>query len=92
MKRFKKPKNGTVTLSNKDLLRIKKEVTDTATGTITLLYLLAMKDELGLDYDDLEKVFIRATRYSGYIDEKLTDLRTVAKILEKDTGIKINWR
>lgn len=92
MKRFKKPKQGTVTLSVKDLERIKTEATDEAVGTASLLYLVSIKDEFGFGLDEMEKVFIRATRYARYIDEHVASMKDLAKDLEKATGVKIKWR
>lgn len=92
MKRSKKPKGGTVTLTVKDINKIKKDVTDTAVGTASLLYMVAMKDEFGFGFDEVAKVFVRATRYSRYIDDHVATMKDLADTLEKDTGIKIKWR
>ena len=92
MKRYKKPKQGTVTLSHKEVKNIKKEVTDIATGFSTLMFLVAARDELGLSIEQIEAVFLRVERYSEYIEDKILDMKEVAEILEKDTGIKIKWR
>lgn len=92
MKRFKKPKTGTVTLSSKDIQKMKMEITESAVGTASLLYLTSMVDEFKMDYEDVKKVFVRATRYARYLDEHLATMKDLANSLEKDTGIKINWR
>lgn len=92
MKRFKKPKTGTITLSVSDIKKIKKEVTEEAVGTSTLLYLEAAKDELGLDFDKVRDVFVRASRYARHMDDHVITMTDLAKDLEKDTGIRIKWR
>lgn len=92
MKRFKKPKNKTVTLNAKTLQKIKNEVTDEAVCKATLLYLVSMKDEFNYGYEEVERVFIRANRYAEYIDDKVATMKTLAESLEKNTGIKIEWR
>lgn len=92
MKRFKKPKAGTITLSVSDIKKIKQEVTDIATGTVMLLFLEAAKDELNLDFEQLKAVFLRAERYGKYLDDKLVPMKQMAEDLYKDTGIKIKWR
>ena len=93
VKRVKKPKQGTVTLSAKDLRQLKEEVTEKAVGTASLLYLVSMKDEFGWGFDECEKVFLRATRYAKYLDNHLAKMKDLADSLEKDTGIKVKyWR
>ena len=56
MKRFKKPKQETIALTQRDIKAIKKEVTETAVGTSSLLYMVACKDEFGFGYDEIEKL------------------------------------
>ena len=92
MKRFKKPKTGSITVSGKELLKIKQEITDTAVGTASLLYMVAAKDEFGFTFEDIEKLFVRATRYAEYIDDHVISMKNLADDLEKETGIKIKWR
>ena len=92
MKRFKKPKQATVTLTEKDIKQIKADVTENAVGTASLLYMVAMMDEFGHNTEDIEKVFIRATRYARYIDDHVATMRDLANTLEKNTGIKVKWR
>ena len=92
MKRVKKPKQKTITISEKDLAKIKAEITDVAVGTASLLYLTAMKDEFGYGIEETEKVFVRAERYAKYLDNHLATMEDLANTLEKDTGIKIIWR
>lgn len=92
MKRFKQPKPNRVSLSDKDLRKMKEEITDYAVGTASLLYMEAIRDEFGFGMDDIEKVFIRASRYAKYIDEHVVSMKTLADDLEKNTGIRIKWR
>jgi hypothetical protein len=51
-----------------------------------------MKDEFGYEFEEVERVFVRATRYARYIEEHVASMKDLAKTLEKDTGIKIKWR
>lgn len=92
MKRFKKPKQEKVTLTQKDIYEIKKDVTETAVGTASLLYMVSCKDEFGFGYDEIEKLFMRATRYARYLDDHAVEMKDLAKDLEKNTGIKVRWK
>lgn len=92
MKRVKKPKPNKVTLTAKEIAKLKQEVTEEAVGTASLLYMTAMKDEFGYEFEEVERVFVRATRYARYIEEHVASMKDLAKTLEKDTGIKIKWR
>ena len=100
MKRFKKPKQKTVTLTEKDLNRLEKEyiktleeakrkaVTD-ASAMAMMLYLVAAKDELKLSFEQLRDTYVRADRYARYLDEHLVEMKDLKENLEKDTGIKV---
>lgn len=92
MKRVKKPKPNKVTLTAKEIVKLKQEITDIAIGTSSLLYLTAMKDEFGFGYEEVKRVFVRAERYAKYLDGHMATMDDLAKTLEKDTGIKIKWR
>ena len=92
MKRFKQPKQGTVTLSAKDLKALKMDITENAVGTASLLYLTSMKDEFGWGYEEIKRVFLRATRYAKYLDDHVATMKDLANTLEKDTGVKVKWR
>ena len=92
MKRFKKPKTEKVTLTARDINAIKRDVTETAVGTASLLYMVAFKDEFGMGLEELKKVYVRATRYARYLDDHVVAMKNLADDLEKDTGIKIKWR
>lgn len=92
MKRFKPPRGKKITMSVKEFNKKIEEAVDTAVGNAGLLYMVAMKDEYGYSDEDIEKVFVRAERYTNYLKEKEIDLKDLAETLTKDTGIKIEWR
>lgn len=87
MKRVKKPKPQKVTVSQGDLKRICNEQVRKA----SLLMATAAADELGLDDDQLTAIASRSERYAEYIDQHVMRLNEVAKILEKNAGIKWRW-
>lgn len=87
MKRVKKPKPQKVTVSRDDLRRICNEQVRKA----FLLMATAAADELGLDDDQLTAIASRSERYAEYIDQHVMRLNEVAKILEKNAGIKWRW-
>ena len=90
MKRFKKPKEKTVTLKSGDLARIKRECTDEAVHKACLLILCAAADELKLTDDQACSVMIRCERYASYIDQHLARMNDMSKTLEK-AGIRLIW-
>lgn len=92
MKRIKpKPKKQKkIAISETQLNRIKREITDITTQKAMLLILLATADEKELNDDELEAVWKRATRYANHLDEHVVKLREVQGYLEKATGVKIN--
>lgn len=92
MKRVKKPKPNKITMTEKELQKLTEKVNEEAVGTASLLYMTAMKDEFGYEFEEVERVFVRATRYARYIEEHVASMKDLAKTLEKDTGIKIKWR
>lgn len=92
MKRFKQPKSKKVTMTVKEFNKVIEEAVDTAVGNAGLLYMVAMKDEYGYTDEQIEKVFVRAERYTSYLKEKEIALKDLADTLTKDTGIKIEWR
>ena len=92
MKRVKKPKSQKIPMTAKELDAIRKEITEEAVGTASLLYMTAMKDEFGFGLDDVTRVFKRAERYAEYLNSHMAEMEDLAETLEKDTGIKIKWR
>lgn len=88
MKRFKQPKTA-VTMSKKDLERMKVELSDEITEKAMLLILAAAVDTVGMTEEQVINTFMTADRYAGYIDDHLARLRDLQKTIEKGTGIKM---
>lgn len=88
MKRVKKPKTA-ITISKKELSRIKKEIADETTEKAMLLILAASVDTVGMNEKQVIDTFMTAERYAGYIDDHLARLLDLQKTIEKGTGIKM---
>ena len=89
MKRTKIKKDPKVTLSAKDLTKIKRDVTKEATDKACLVMLAAACDEFGLTEKQLCDLMERTDRYAAYIDKHLVQMEDIRKTIEKQTGIKI---
>ena len=88
MKRFKTPKTA-ITLSQKQLRQMKKDLADEITEKAMLLVLAAAVDTVGMTEEQVIKTFTTADRYAGYIDQHLVRLLDLQKAIEKGTGIKM---
>lgn len=88
MKRFKQPKTA-VTLSKKDLNRMKKELSAEITEKAMLLILAAAINVVGMTEDQVIKTYQTASRYAGYLDDHLAGLIDLQKTIEKGTGLKL---
>lgn len=88
MKRFKQPKTA-VTMSKKDIRRIKKDIADETTEKAMLLILAAAVDTVGMTEKQVIDTFMTAERYAVYIDYHLARLLDLQKTIEKGTGIKM---
>ena len=88
MKRFKKPKTA-VTISKKDIRRLKKDIADETTEKAMLLILAAAVDTVGMTEKQVIDTFMTADRYAGYIDDHIARMLDLQKTIEKGTGIKM---
>jgi hypothetical protein len=94
MKRTKKKKQGVSRkywLSDKQLNRIKYELSEEIVTKVGMLYCLALADK-GWTDDDIADLFETVSRYTKYIDDKIVRLREVQKMIEDKTGIKMKGR
>lgn len=89
MKRTKIKKNPKVTLSTKDLTKIKRDATKEATDKACLVILAAACDEFRLTEKQLCNLMERTDRYAAHIDRHLVQMEDICKTIEKQTGIKI---
>ena len=81
-----------MTMSKKDIQRLKKNIADEATEKAMLLILAAAVDTVGMTEKQVIDTFMTAERYAGYIDDHLARLRDLQKTIEKGTGIKmLGW-
>lgn len=83
----KKKSNPSVTVTAKQLERIKRETAKAVTDKACLVVLAATVDELGLDEDQLCRIMERTDRYARYIDDHIAKMEDIKKTIEKSTGI-----
>lgn len=90
MKRFK-PKRGEgvkYTLSDKQLKKIKADVTTEAVTKTGMLYLVALAEK-GWDEDQIVDLFETISRYTQYLDDKVVKIKEIQDIIERRTGMTI---
>jgi len=84
----RKPKTH-VTLTQKDITRIREE----ATARALVLATAYLMDEMDYDEDRLIGFWEGVSRYAKAIDTKIISLRTVTRIIEDHTGLTLGaWK
>lgn len=93
MKRVKKKRDVRVkyTLSDKQLDKIKAEVTNEAVTKTGMLYLVALAEK-GWTEDQIVDLFETISRYTKYVDEKVLKLKEVQEVIERRTGMTIKGK
>lgn len=77
-----------VTLTQNDIAKLKKQVTEDATKKAILLVLSTCIDELSLSGEALEKLVERIDQRNGWItDERIIQLRDLASSIYNQTGV-----
>lgn len=75
-------------LSDKQLEKVKQEITAETVTKTGLLYLAALAEK-GWDEDQITELFEDVSRYAQYIDNHIVKIKQVQEIIEKKTGISI---
>ena len=90
MKRVKKKRDvrAKYTLSDKQLKKIKAEVTAEAVTKTGMLYLAAL-GEMGWNEDKIVELFETVSRYAQYVDDKVVKIKEIQDIIERRTGMTI---
>lgn len=93
MKRVKNKRDVRVkyTLSDKQLDKIKAEVTKEAVTKTGMLYLVALAEK-GWTEDQIVDLFETISRYTKYTEEKVLKLKEVQEIIERRTGMTIKGK
>lgn len=93
MKRVNKKHDVRVkyTLSDKQLNKIKAEVTSEAVVKTGMLYLVALAEK-GWNEDQIVDLFETISRYTKYIDDKMIKLKEIQEIIERRTGMTIKGK
>ena len=90
MKRYKKPKQGKIEISVKELKKIKYDVTKEATQKAVLLVLAAAQEVKNFDEDDVCEVFETVSRWVGFMDDNLIKPKDVQNATDEKRGAKIH--
>lgn len=85
MKQKRRPK---VELSEKQIKRLKEQISMDASKRTLILSVAAMVDELDLNDEQIGKVAKRMDRYAEHLEKHRLRINEVAEIIEKETGIK----
>lgn len=93
MKRVNKKRDVRVkyTLSDKQLDKIKAEVTSEAVTKTGMLYLAALAEK-GWTEDQIVDLFETISRYTKYTEDKVLKLKEVQNIIERRTGMTIKGK
>lgn len=88
MKRAKKPRQKTYTLTEKQVEMIKRSVAKDATKKAMLVVMCAVVDYLNVDGKELEDVVKAVDRYGNYLNkDKVLKMRDFAENIYKRTGV-----
>ena len=79
------------TLSDKQLKKIKTDVTAEAVTKTGMLYLVALAEK-GWGEDDIVDLFETISRYTKYIDDKVVKIKEIQEMIERKTGITIKGK
>lgn len=93
MKRVKKKRDARAkyTLSDKQLKKIKAEVTAESVTKTGMLYLVALAEK-GWSEDDIVDLFETISRYMQYVDDKVVRIKEIQDMIERKTGITIKGK
>lgn len=92
MTRYKKPKKKKpITLTQSQLKRMAKELSDEAVTRALTLFLAYMMEEQDFDLERLCDCVDGINRWASAVDDHLITIRQVARIIEEHTGVEITW-
>lgn len=87
------PNKKKITLTQAQINKLKKEITETAFKTSVQLFMLALHDEFGFGNERLTRLMVRVDRYSDTIEQRLVGMKEMGEIWEKNTGFRMGrWK
>lgn len=84
------PVNKVIQFTLKDYDEHKRDLQLEATQKTGILYLVKLS-EMGFNEDQIVEVFEDIMKYVEYLDDHIVQMREVQDIIEKHTGIKLNY-
>lgn len=93
MTRYKKPKSKKkpVTMTQAELKKLSKELSDEAVTRALTLFLAYMMEEQDFDLERLCDCVDGINRWAEAVDDHLITINQVAKIIEEHTGVELIW-
>lgn len=76
------------TISDKQMDKVKKEITEEAVHIASALH-LAVLAERGWTEDEIVDLFETVSRYAQYLDDHVVKIKEIEDLIERKTGIKI---
>ena len=77
-----------IALSEKQIKRLKEQISMDASKRTLILSVAAMADELDLNDEQIGEVAKRMDRYAEHLEKHRLRINEVAEIIENETGIK----
>ena len=77
-----------IALSEKQIKRLKEQISMDESKRTLILSVAAMADELDLNDEQIGKVAKRMDRYAEHLEQHRLRINEVAEIIQKETGIK----
>lgn len=80
-----------ITMTYKEIERMKEQATDNAAAIINLMPLLILRDKFGFGRVRLERYLDRYSDMMEAHSEGYISLKDIEKVLEAEVGLKFKW-
>lgn len=76
-------------VSDKQLEKIKRQVSKEMTEKVALIILAAASDEVNLTDEQVCNIMVRVDRYASHVDNHLVKMRDIQNAIRKNTGLEL---
>lgn len=80
-----------ITLTHKEIEKLKEQATDNAAAIINLMPLLILRDKFGFGRVRLERYLDHYSEMMEAHSEGYISLKDIEKVLEAEVGLKFKW-
>ena len=80
-----------ITLSHKEVEKMKQQATDNAADIINLIPLLVLRDKFGFGGKRLERYLDHYSEMLDAFNKGYISLKDIEKVLEDEVGLKFKW-